>query len=67
MGLLRGKSWGLDLSVVHAALGLLWVPISTTVRLFILKYLEQPEEKESSSVTRKAAVGVPRVLPGEYL
>jgi len=46
VGLLKGKEWGRILSIVHAALSLLWFPIGTVIGVLILVYLTKPEVKE---------------------
>ena len=46
IGILQGKEWGRVLSIVHAALSLLWFPIGTVIGVLILVYLTKPEVKE---------------------
>lgn len=39
IGLLLGKEWGRIVSIVHAALTLLWIPIGTVIGVLVLIYL----------------------------
>lgn len=46
IGLLIRKEWGRMLSIVHAALSLLVVPIGTIIGVLVIQYLGKPEVKE---------------------
>jgi hypothetical protein len=46
IGLLKGKSWGHILSIIHAALTLFWVPIGTVIGILAIIYLTKPEVSE---------------------
>jgi hypothetical protein len=46
IGLLIRREWGRMLSIVHAALSLLLVPIGTIIGVLIIQYLGKPEVKE---------------------
>ena len=46
IGLLRGKGWGRILSIVHAALSLLLIPIGTIIGALALVYLTTSEVRE---------------------
>ena len=46
IGLLMGKGWGRILSIIHAALSLLWIPVGTVLGALVLVYLTKPEVRE---------------------
>ena len=46
IGLLRGREWGRVLSIVQAALSLLWFPVGTVIGILILVYLIKPDVRE---------------------
>lgn len=46
IGLLKGREWGRILSIIHAALSLLWVPVGTVIGILILIYLTKTEVQE---------------------
>jgi hypothetical protein len=46
IGLLRGREWGRILSIIQAALSLLWLPIGTVVGILILIYLVRTEVRD---------------------
>jgi hypothetical protein len=46
IGLLKGREWGRILSIIHAALNLLWVPVGTVIGVLILIYLTKTETQE---------------------
>ena len=41
--LLQGREWGRILSIVQAALSILWIPIGTVIGILVLIYLTRPE------------------------
>ncbi len=53
IGLLGGKEWGRILSLVHAALSLLWIPIGTIIGILIIVYLMKPEIRDYFESTQK--------------
>jgi hypothetical protein len=46
IGLLYGKEWGRILSIVHAVLSLLWIPIGTIIGVLVLVYLTRTEARD---------------------
>lgn len=46
IGLLNRKNWGRILSIVQAALSLLWIPIGTIIGILILIYLTGSEVRQ---------------------
>ena len=46
VGLLQGKEWGRIVSIVHAALNLLSIPIGTVLGILVLIYLVKPEVRD---------------------
>ena len=46
IGLLKGKEWGRTLSIIHAALGLLNVPVGTVIGILIIVYLTKTDVRE---------------------
>ncbi|NIM57366.1 MAG: hypothetical protein GTO16_00270 [Candidatus Aminicenantes bacterium] len=46
IGLLGGKEWGRVLSLVHAAISLLWIPFGTIIGILIIVYLIKPEIRD---------------------
>jgi hypothetical protein len=46
IGLLGGKEWGRILSLIHAALSLLSIPIGTIVGILVIVYLIKPEIRD---------------------
>ena len=43
IGLLNGKEWGRILSIAHAALSLLWIPVGTVIGILSIIYLTRPD------------------------
>ncbi len=46
IGLLKGKRWGRTMSIIHAAISVLNVPIGTVVGALTILYLSNPEVVE---------------------
>ena len=46
IGLLLAKEWGRILSIAHAAVSVLWVPIGTVIGILVLIYLLRDETKQ---------------------
>ena len=46
IGLLTGKEWGRIMSIIHAALSVLNIPIGTVIGILVLIYLNKPEVKD---------------------
>jgi hypothetical protein len=46
IGLLKGKGWGRTFSIIHAALGLLNIPVGTVIGILIIVYLAKPDVRE---------------------
>lgn len=46
IGILRGQDWGRILCIIQACLGMISVPIGTTIGILILVYLGKLEAKE---------------------
>ena len=46
IGLLQGREWGRVLSIVHAALSMLWIPIGTIIGVLVIIYLVKTEVRE---------------------
>lgn len=53
IGLLGGKEWGRVLSLVHAAISLLWIPFGTIIGILIIVYLIKPEIRDYFEVAQK--------------
>lgn len=45
-GLIKGKEWGRILSIVHAAIALLWFPVGTVIGVLVIIYLTKPDVRE---------------------
>jgi hypothetical protein len=53
IGLLGGKEWGRILSLVHAALSLLSIPLGTIIGILIIVYLIKPEIRDYFESAKK--------------
>ena len=43
LGLLLGKEWGRTLSIVHAVMTALWIPVGTAIGILIILYLTKED------------------------
>ncbi len=46
LGLLSGKEWGRVLSMAHAGISLLWIPVGTIIGVLILVYLTRQDVRD---------------------